>query len=109
MKRHHRLTALPAAVIATAITCVMLALAASAGATTDIPGSPEARIYAAQRISQAAAAQPTIVHETIPAHNSDSALPTVLAASALLVTLLGTGYSIVLATKTRRRAARRSA
>jgi hypothetical protein len=71
MKRHHRLTALPAAAIATAITCVMLVLAASAAATTDMPGSPEARLHAAQRISQAAAAQPTIVHETTPAHNNN--------------------------------------
>ena len=108
MKRHHRLTALPAGAIATAITCVMLVLASSAAATTDMPGSPEARLHAAQRISQAATAQPTIVHETTPTRNNDPALPIALAASALLVALAGTSYSIVLATKTSRQVQRPS-
>jgi hypothetical protein len=71
-----------------------------------LAGSPASR---SPKELQAAAAQPTIVHETTLAHNNNLTLPIAPSASALLVALAGTSYSILLATKTSRRVARPTA
>lgn len=96
-----RITTLTSTLIATALTCTLIVLAAfPSGASACV------ELECASAQTGPAQPQPTIVRETIVTHNSNPALPIALAAGALLVALAGTGYSIALATNTRREAAR---
>ncbi len=97
-----RITTLTSTLIATALTCTWLVLAA-------FPSGASACVELSCGSAQAtpAVAHPTIVRETITTpNNTNLALPIALAAGALLVAIAGTGYSIALANKTSRRVTR---
>jgi hypothetical protein len=98
----HRMTTLTTTLIATALTCAWLALAA-------FPSGASACVELSCGHGQTPQSQPVIVHETIAAHtNSNDTLPLALASGALLIALAGTGCLIVRATKNRRQPARHS-
>lgn len=102
MPLHHRRTTL----LATALTCAWLTAAGPAHANTD----PHSKLPAAIGKSPTGAPQPTIVRETIVAHDrGDNSLPIALAAGAMLVAIGGAGGAVVLATRSNRPTTHRSA
>ena len=98
-----RITTVTSTLIAISLTCAWLVLAAfPSGASACV------ELSCGSVHSASAVTHPTIVHEAIATpNNTNLALPIALAAGALLVAIAGTGYSIVLATKTSRQVNRR--
>jgi hypothetical protein len=99
----HRITTLTTTLIATALTCTWLTLAA-------FPSIASACVDPGYGPCQLPPVHALVVHETTAPHNNSNAtLPIALASGALLLALAGTGYAIVRTTQTRRRVARHGA